>query len=32
VANDPRYLENYLGWRLQIWSVANSHMECRVDA
>ena len=31
VANDPKYLENYFGYRLQIWSVlANSHMECRL--
>jgi len=30
VANDPKYLENYLGYRLQILSVA-SHVECRLD-
>jgi len=23
VANDPKYLENYLGYRLKIWSVAS---------
>ena len=31
LANDPQYLENYLGYRLQIWSVA-SYVECRLDA